>query len=662
MKNINRERPYYNIKHINEISAWTIAGFSYYPAGEVVEEKTDGNIRIKKIVHSDIGAEVILKETFYDNIKAVRQENTLIKKDDNEIVFSQFSSALLNGIKFDDYSDIIVHYTDFAWQTEGQWKKASLYQLGIQPGGNHGIVGVKRFCGKGTFSTDRHYPLVIVENIKTNTCWYLELEVSTSWYIEIGVKSIDNKNVLYIEGNNSYQQNDGWYLNLKKGESYEAAPAVWGVCDGGFNEAVNELLKYKRAVSLRDFREDIPVVFNNYMNCIWCNQTKEKLIPTIDAAKKAGADIYCMDAGWYTYIGDWAIKEENFSDKTLQGIIDYIKSIGMKAGIWIESESADFNSNTYKKFYDAVFKSHGIPIGGERVVLDFRNKYFYDFMKSVFDKLYKMGIRYIKNDFNKNIGMDVDGKKCASIELRESSLRFYEFINEINELYPDLIIENCGSGAMRCDGGILKYFSLQSTSDLEYYYYYPSVMTGLNACVMPEKAGIWTYPYPHFYSSQDMSDEKYFTDKYIDSRKDGRETVFNMVTSMFGAMYLSGRLDKCDEYNLSLVKEAVTVYKTYSRDIKNSYPVFFEYPINTMDNYNTSFGLYNPENNTLIFGVWNYKGKLKYCVDLSRYKNKNSEIELIYPKKSEIKYNVSGNKVNIEFDSDISAGVFKIKF
>ena len=42
MKNINREKPYYNIKHINEISAWTIAGFSYYPAGEVIEEKTDG--------------------------------------------------------------------------------------------------------------------------------------------------------------------------------------------------------------------------------------------------------------------------------------------------------------------------------------------------------------------------------------------------------------------------------------------------------------------------------------------------------------------------------------------------------------------------------------------------------------------------------------------
>ena len=41
----------------------------------------------------------------------------------------------------------------------------------------------------------------------------------------------------------------------------------------------------------------------------------------------------------------------------------------------------------------------------------------------------------------------------------------------------------------------------------------------------------------------------YFTDEYINERKDGKETVFNMVTSMFGCMYLSGRIDKCDEYN-----------------------------------------------------------------------------------------------------------------
>lgn len=661
MRNFDRKMPYFNIKHINEVSAWTIAGFTYFAHEEPDEIIENGNTRTKKFVMEETGTEVFVKETFYEGIKAVRQENTVIKTNDKKIVLSQFSSCLLNGIEFDDYNDITVHYTNFAWQTEGQWKKASLYDLGLQPGGNHGIVCVKKFSGKGTFSTDSHYPMVMVENTKTNTIYFLELEVSSSWYIELGIKSVDNKKCVYIEANNSFLQNDGWYLDMKKGESYISAPAVWGAVEGGFNDAVNELLKYKRKTSLRHFEGDIPVVFNNYMNSIWCEQTSEKIIPLVNSAKDAGVDIFCMDAGWYDCIGDWNIKEENFGDMKLQGVIDHIKSLGMTAGIWLEAEACTSEAQSYNDFYEAVYKSHGIPIGGERVLMDFRCKKFYTFMKEVVDKLYRMGIRYIKNDFNKNSGMDIDGDKGGSRELREASLAFYSFINDINEQYPDLIIENCGSGAMRSDGAMLRYFSMQSTSDLEYYQYYPSVMTGMNACIPLEKSGVWSYPYPHFYEQRNTDDIEYFTDEYINERKDGKETVFNMVTSMFGCMYLSGRIDKCDEYNFSLIKEAIEAYKTFSGDIKNSYPVFFEYPVNTSDSYTTSFGMYNPENKTMILGLWNYNGNRNYSVDMGKYLTKNSHAEILYPKNSNIKHSIKDNKLDILFDDDISAGVIKIK-
>ena len=48
MINFNRKKPYYNIKHINEISAWTIAGFSYFSHKEPTEIKISGNERIQK--------------------------------------------------------------------------------------------------------------------------------------------------------------------------------------------------------------------------------------------------------------------------------------------------------------------------------------------------------------------------------------------------------------------------------------------------------------------------------------------------------------------------------------------------------------------------------------------------------------------------------------
>ncbi len=51
------------------------------------------------------------------------------------------------------------------------------------------------------------------------------------------------------------------------------------------------------------------------------------------------------------------------------------------------------------------------------------------------------------------------------------------------------MIENCNSGAMRCDFGALSHFHLQSTSDQEYYDRYPSIVQGMSALMPPERAG-----------------------------------------------------------------------------------------------------------------------------------------------------------------------------
>ncbi len=654
---IQRTAPYYNLKYINETANWTNSGFSYFWHKEPVSICEENNSTIKSFVNDEIGIKVEVKEDYFEGINVIKQENTVLKTDETKCVLNGISSAFFGGIPFEELDDIIVHYTDFAWQTEGQWKKETLRECGIHPGGNHGVFCAKKIFGIGTFSTEKHYPLVIMENMKTKKSYFFELEASTNWYIEIGVKA----KCAYIDACCAFENNDGWFLDMKKGDTYTTTPAVIGITEGGFNEAVNELLKYKRTVSLRGFDGKIPVVFNTYMNSLWCNLSKDNLIPLIDAAKNAGADIFCMDAGWYDFLGDWNIKEESFGDMKLQGIIDYINKKGMKAGIWLESEGCDSQATAYTKYSDAICKRHGVTVGGGRVNMDFRCKEFKNFMVTVVDKLYNMGIRYIKNDYNMTTGIGIDGEKCPSYELREASETFCDFIEEISLKYPELIIENCGSGGMRCDGNMLKHFSIQSTSDLEYYQYYPSVMIGMNACIAPEKAGIWSYPYPLLFSNQNKNEDEVFDSSYISQRKDGSETVFNMVTSMFGCMYLSGRPDKCGQYNFSLIKEGVAVYKSFCDKIKNSYPVFAEYPINTSDSYNTSFGLFNEEENTIILGVWNYNGKRTYSVDLSKYLKENVEVKLLYPSDSKICYEVQNQKLNLIFARDIDASVFEIK-
>ena len=45
--------------------------------------------------------------------------------------------------------------------------------------------------------------------------------------------------------------------------------------------------------------ENLPVIFNDYMNCLFGDPTTEKELPLIDAAAECGCEYYVIDAGWY---------------------------------------------------------------------------------------------------------------------------------------------------------------------------------------------------------------------------------------------------------------------------------------------------------------------------------------------------------------------------
>lgn len=107
------------------------------------------------------------------------------------------------------------------------------------------------------------------------------------------------------------------------------------------------------------------------------------------------------------------------------------------------------------------------------------------------------------------------------------------FIENLYQEFPNLMIENCGGGALRSDHKTLRHFALQSTSDQELYENNPSILMGSLLQYPPEKAGVWSYPYPVMY--EEAADFK-LTDEYIARMADGRQTAFNMITAMMGVL------------------------------------------------------------------------------------------------------------------------------
>ena len=276
-------------------------------------------------------------------------------------------------------------------------------------------------------------------------------------------------------------------------------------------------------------------------------------------------------------------------------------------------------------------------------MLDFRQTGVREHIRSRIKALYGMGVRFIKNDYNANTGAGIDPDGASS--LHEHTKAFYEFIDGIRSEFPDLIIENCGSGAMRSDMETLSHFHLQSVSDQEDYFRLPSIVSGSEACYLPEMCGIWAYPYP---TKIDFRETFVPTKEFADRFKDGKVTVYNMVTGLMGLMYLSGRIECADEFNMKLIKEATRLYKENRKYTVCSVPV---YPRGTFDidtDGVNCFGLLDSEHRVLTFAVWNNSDNpVEIDIDLGKYIKESGTLSEIYPHLDGYSAALSGTSLHV---------------
>lgn len=607
---------------------------------------------------------VNLQENFelVENCNVIKQTNTVINNSDKSVIISKLSSAFVSHIgangnkKWFDKDKFLIHYCVNHWQGEGQWHKKTLEEMGMYPCSKH--IWEKdafRVQSDSSWSTACYYPLLIIEDLERKECWFFEFENAASWFIEISAFCGFNSKWINVSVSGA-DEKQNWFVDLKPNESYTTYPAVYGLIKGSFEEAVRELIKYKRKASQSNLKE-IPLVFNDFMNCSWAMPSDKNLIPLINAASYVGMEYFCIDAGW-SENGEWIPNDDIFGDYKFKGIIEYIKNKGIKPGVWFE-----FETTTYKmadKFIneDWLLTRYNVPMPHHRPLLNMRNKAAREYLMARVDYVYSLGVRYIKNDYNYStqIGTTVYGESPAEGTM-QNTLAFYTFIDEIKAKYPDMVLENCGGGALREDNGTLKHFDLQSTSDQEDYTLYPSILIGTMAMMPPEKAGIWSYPYPMLYS---YIGQTKIDDKFIKEWADGEQTIFNMINGMIGILYLSGHIDNCDEKNLLLIKEGVSVYKTYRDWLRKSYPAFVMPMKHLSDKTFNAFGLIDETGEQMILAVWNLQDVNNIVeIDLTRYNME--KVKKLYPTNFEgVTYVYEKNILSVKFNKHYSARLFKL--
>jgi alpha-galactosidase len=256
--------------------------------------------------------------------------------------------------------------------------------------------------------------------------------------------------------------------------------------------------------------------------------------------------------------------------------------------------------------------------------LDFRNPEVRAYLDQVIARLVsEYGIGYIKMDYNVDSlqGTELNAESFGQ-GLLEHNRAHLDWLDSILNRYPDLLIENCGSGGGRMDYAMLSRLQLQSMTDQEDYLKLPAILIGASAAVLPEQLAIWSYPLEN---------------------ADADQASFNMTAAMMCRIHQSGRLDVLPGEALKQVAEGIRVYKErLRRSIPESVPF---YPLGVADVTNPkvpfALGMHSPAETLL--GIWRIDGPATTKIPW-RY----SDAKLLFPTDLGVNVTASEGTLHVE--------------
>lgn len=100
-----------------------------------------------------------------------------------------------------------------------------------------------------------------------------QIENNGSWHYEIADQN--DHYVLNVSGPNEIQSH--FSKVLRPGETFESVPAAVGAVRADISDAFSAITEYRRRIRRKNRDNDtLPVIFNDYMNCLWADPTTEK--------------------------------------------------------------------------------------------------------------------------------------------------------------------------------------------------------------------------------------------------------------------------------------------------------------------------------------------------------------------------------------------------
>lgn len=453
------------------------------------------------------------------------------------------------------------------WSGEFRWRRSTLADQGLYNVGmvEYGQVGSKNriaVTSTGAWSTGEHLPMGILEDLATGSMTAWQVEHNGAWHYELG----DRYDDVYLAVSGPTGAEHQWTLTLAPGETFRTVPAAVAVVpSGGIDAVAAELTAYRRRIRRpHPDNTELPVIYNDFLNCLMSDPTTAKERPLVAAAATLGVEVFCIDAGWYDdedggwwdSVGEWEPSINRFPDGGLAGLIDEIRAAGMKPGLWLEPEVVGARS----RIADALPPEAFFSRNGERIKewgryqLDLSHPAARAHLDRVVDRLMAdFDLAYLKLDYNIDIGAGTDLGGSAGVGLLEHNRAFLDWVAAVMDRHPGLTMEGCAAGGSRTDGASGAVFPVQSLTDQQDFAKTPPISAAAPLAITPEQSGVWASV------EGSMGDE---------------QLAFAVTGALLSRVHLAGRINTLTPAQLEIVRAGLDAYKALRAGIPASLPTF----------------------------------------------------------------------------------------
>ena len=597
------------------------------------------------------GILVIARWSSWPDLPVVRCETEVVAGD-AAVELRAVSSVALGGISAPGsqwWHDHEVGFAHNTWFREAVWQARTPAELGLDDAGMSAwrIPSSRASFAlgqRGSWSTGGHLPMGILRSRDARRSLLWQIEHNGAWRWELG----DQGDALYLVASGPTDQSAAWMRRLAPGERFRSVPATL-VLGGDDDELFGALTQARRRVRRpHPDNETLPVIVNDYMNALMGDPTAENMPPFIAAAALAGAEIYCMDSGWYTDgatwwndLGSWEPSARRFPEG-LDAMTTLMREAGMVPGLWLEPEVVSVASPVADMLpADAFFQRDGQRVvESGRYQLDLRHPDALAHVDGAVEKLITdLGLGYLKFDYNMDVtqGTDVNADSPGDGQFGHQRA-LLEWVRSLMDRHPGLVIESCASGGQRMDAATLAVHPVQSTSDNQDPLFTAAIAAAAPTAVTPEQGAVWAYPDPSW------SNER---------------IAFSLANALLGRVHLAGRIDLISEPQMALVQEALAAYRTTRRRLPAAAP-FWPLGLPGWHDPVVALGMHDDQGELLT--VWRRSGPSTVRVPLPRYSGRPVEVAVVFPTSlpAKVRWEAESGELVLELPDEPAARTLRL--